>query len=600
MAELVVAMVIITGVLLVLMAIQTSSLVTIAEAGRRQQATAYVNGTLEQMRAIPWTVLSRGLSGNFLTAAGGDPNVSAGVLKVGGVSETLVVAPTTGAGSQPLTPSTSVWTPLFDSTGSNKVVNQSPSVPGIEFETRAYVTVVPGAPEALGLTVIGKWTDLSSGQTSQTVLRTVAYAPSGGCGDLDLQPFLSSCQARFTGGASSGSIVITAAASLEPPDEATHKSLVPNSGFRSFVLATAQARATVTSQQVTEVESALVYGGEEANREDGSSWSAAMPRGFDTFAATASDDTATPGAPGPTASATRLQASPGRFAIASGTQPKFEFAFASDQYISGSADASIVNACALGVPAGEPCAQAVLGGGLTVIAQYAYKDVSNFTMTPFVREGTSDTRSNAWAGRFVTNAGTSECTSLKDEGCVAAAAAKSSETIRISVPGGSTNWEFGGFGGAADGIVYIKDYEDSVSVERGPDQKAAIAAVKREGTLYYWNGATYIAQDLDESVNTFIGDPTLPELTWTANGGKVTAVASTTIQIVGNISPTVIGTDPNCLEDLCGVTATAGSIIVTTSYLITVDGLYDRVATFTVTINGSQASAAYRGARDRA
>ena len=604
MAELVVAMMIITGVLLVLMAVQTSALVSVVEAGHRQQATAYANGAIEQMRAMPYAVLSRGMDADFVSASGGnDPFVSGTTLTVEGVAEELVIANATGtAGAQNRL---DAWPPLFDDTGSNKIVNESPESTGAIFTTRAYVTAGLGGADTLGITVVVAWEDKSTGATRIDVYRTTAYAPSAGCSDLaslESQPFLSSCQARFSSASSSASISASVTANLPDPLTATAVSIMPGQQMFSVVMQTSQARASLNSQQVTNVDATLAYGGERVTKADGSNYSLTFPRGFESYVSEASNDTVSIGSPGEDNTLTRSHSGASPVTIASVADPTYHALFDSDQFAAGTTHSSVTAACAVGVEAENPCAQANIGGLTKMRFRLDYTNGAsqNFGMTPFERGNGTGTAKEAWVARYSdsTKLGTIACTTVTNEGCVAAGASATSATIHHSSPSNS-DW---GAGAATNGIVYITAYWDEVTVQRGRDQKATAADIDRGATLWFWDDdiSDYEEVTITESTNRVISDPEIPVLTWTASSGKIVATATTTVTITGGIAPAVTGDDPDCIADLCKITASVGVILVSTTYAVSVDdgigGSYDYEINVSTSLTGSQASASYRGA----
>src|SRR5690625_2311619 len=75
-------MVIIGGVLLSLVTLQTKAMVSIAQAKERQQATAVANQILEELRALPWLVVSNGSLSDGIPSD--DPYVASGKLSIPG------------------------------------------------------------------------------------------------------------------------------------------------------------------------------------------------------------------------------------------------------------------------------------------------------------------------------------------------------------------------------------------------------------------------------------------------------------------------------------------------------------------------------------
>lgn len=594
-AELVFAMLVITVVLLALMAAQTSALVSIAESGRRQQATAYANEAMEQLRSMPWNVLRKGLANNFVTASGGDSNVSGTTLTLDGVPEPepLIVAPAGSSGAAQVL--AKPWPPLFDGSGSNKTIETLASQPNIQYEVRTYITQGLGGAGTIGMIVYITWTDLRTGATQSQTFRSTAYAPSGGCGDLDNQPFLSSCQARLSAAANSGSMVTTVGASITDISTglSTPLPILPGSAQYTLAVTSSEALATSSSQQVTLVDAFLHYGGEQwADVNDNSLGS----RGLEQYDLAASDNLASPDAPPLNPANITVANSQGSLLTwTSVTEPGLELIFRSDRTRAGVADASSTVSCLSGVPAGEPCAMSTLAGstGNSVRLSYTNSLAEKFILYPYRRDSGSATSSDAWVARFTTEFGSSAtgCTTLSLGGCIAAGASNGSETYRFGYP------ESGGWGGAAtEGVVYITGYTDSVKVQRGMGQLTIDPDYTRTGTLHYWTGSAYTDIALSTATNTSIPEGVIPDLTWQPSGSKLAVTAHVSFEIQPSYKVDSI-TDPDCRLDVCKVTGGAGSIIVRISYDVTlIDSGYTYTIDMASSLTGATASADYQSA----
>ena len=204
--ELIIAMMVIATVLLLLMAVQTSALVTITQAKQRQQATAFGNAAMEELRALPWRSLQRGNHASFEAASGGDPNVSSGKLtpvNSPAIAETLVTS-TAQATDIP---------PLSGTAGTNRFVHTDAGTGILEFEVRSYVTragsvlgSIAVGDEPINLTVIVSWLPRNASKMSSTIVRSEAFMPWGGCGDTSNTVFLGACQAVFASSATTNGV----------------------------------------------------------------------------------------------------------------------------------------------------------------------------------------------------------------------------------------------------------------------------------------------------------------------------------------------------------------------------------------------------------
>ncbi|MCJ7832648.1 MAG: hypothetical protein MUP92_04275, partial [Actinobacteria bacterium] len=600
MAELVVAMVIITIALLVLMMVQTSALVTIAEANKRQQATAYGNEAMEQMRALPWNVLKKGMANNFVSASGGDPNVSGGVLTLEGISEDLNIAPPAGdPGAQDLS---DPWPPLFSETGSNLQVERTPGNTDIEYEVRTYVVEGLGGEGTIGMVVHLKWLNIDSGETGEQVLRSTAYAPLGGCGDLDKQPFLSSCEARFESAAGSGNLVVSASSSKsEIVGTETIWSpypIIPGSAVYQAYFQTSGTRATMSSQQTALLEATGAYGGLETVGSDGTNLSTT---GFGQYSVLYDSS---PLAGEPPDMLEISQNLPNSLFRSNPTSPGFSLTLSPDADDDGgrhlTMDAGGINSPITGIPADQAWALAEIDPGdpTGVMWNCGMGDPANNQnlLYPYYRVG-SNAEGSAWAARFVEATGTSDtgCTTVTGAGCASAGAQQESDEIHFGYPYGGNTWTNGVVSGATEGIVYIYEYWDEAIVDRGPSQTSdSVVSIERGGHLHYWNGSGYSAAiELDEGLSEYLDITEIPDLSWTSINGKVNVVASTTV----TIGPAQLVSSGDCIDEACMLTATAGTISVRITYTVTlIEYGLEYSTTVTGTLNGSTAIALYKAA----
>jgi hypothetical protein len=603
-------------VILAIIFIQARALTTNADSNSRQQATTYANEAMEQMRSIPWFVLERGLRSNYLAAGsavlgGSDPLVAGNVLNVEGTSVPLVVA-TAGAGSdQNLA---KPWSPVFDSSGSNIAIKLDPSGRGDEYVVKSYVTKDQlGNDQARGLAVVVEWNRRTDGETDRTVLFSTAYAPKGGCGDLNNAPFLASCQAQFYSGSSSANVVMSASASVpETPDDPgsnadTGKPLpiLPGSSFYTFQMSTSGVAARASSQQVTTTDSYVRFGG--TTRDDNLSSTQAEEKGwtsgYGSFTLRASDDTVSTDAPPP--NPTDVTASATNTASSVGSAPLVGMSLdaRSDDTRNGTLDASVTQACNTGVgaaqvPASDPCSSAKLAGSTSKSGFMEFNLGSQKLSLGQVQHSSGTTSETAWAGRFsaaVLGNSVTGCQVLATAGCVSAGADRSIGDISIGkVLTGGGVWDDGD---AASGLVMINGYHDRVGVQRGSQQVAAVPTLERSATVQYWTASGY--QNVSASVNQSTSKSIEP-VTWTTLFATVTASGS--VNVAPSATDTGDSTDPQCKKVACEINASNGNITVNISYLVT--PLNPLVEPFelsvTTQVNGSTAAASYKEPEDNA
>ena len=588
LVELIVAMFVIAIVLLSILFVQANALTTNAQSNARQQATSYANEAMESLRALPWNVLRRGLANNFVAAAGGDPYVAGGVLSVDGTSVPLRIAV---AGGQDLS---SPWPPLFDSTGSHTQVKTDPAGRGTVFTVRSYVTEdQTGQDEAMGLAVVVEYTNIDTGDTQVTAMFSTAYAPSGGCGDLNNAPFLASCQALYYSQASTGSVVL-AASVFDVSDTSLPEPLLPGSAFYELQVSTASASVRTSSQQVSTVDAYTQFGG--VTRDDADSdtqpetngWT----QGYEAFTLRASDDTVTPGAPAVNPADIVGSAADSTMTV-TGTFGGMSIEARSDDTRDSTLDASSTTSCATGigasqVPATQPCASSAIAPASGMNGYMSLNLAGDTLRLGRVTHESSSSRERAWGGRFIEGLmgnGDTGCQVLTGSGCASAGAVRELGDVSVgAVVGGA--WDDGK---APTGLVTVADYEEVVRAERGTSQIATAPLLSRSAMVRYWTDSGYVT--LPVAANT-AAVATLGSVTWSHPLAKVTATG--TVDVGGSATVTE-GADPACESEACSINARNGVITITVNYLIEPSAGADPfILSVTTTVNGASAAASYK------
>ena len=570
--ELLVAMMVISAVLFSLMAVQTAAMVTTAQSRQRTQGTAVANQVMEQLRALPWLVLSKGMHANFSAAAGGDGNVSAGKLHPAAnpsINETLVTDSAQATNRLPLS----------GPGGTNKVIDRDPASPTLTFTSRTYVTRSAGTSAGVvTLTVITSWTANQSGQAKSVVIRSVAYAPSGGCGDASNQPFLGACQALLSSGAgvtAPATTITSASADPVAGGAASGTPILPGSTTTVATLVGGQSGVGITSQQATSVDSSVLHAGVTFGTADPS----AVPTSYGLAKLTnaASNDVGSSGAaPSNPGDVT------GMGAAASGvlSSPTVSLTFAAPASVAAVAKASMAASCATGVPAGQGCgATTVSGGGAASVSLNVIS--ATFGVSTVAGGGTA----TSFGGRFSTAAGSTAvgCAVLSGPGCTAAGVQRSVGTATF----GTGGWT----GGAApSGLVSISGYSDSVRVERGLSQRTTAATSSRAATVRYWNGSGYTDLAVDRLTSQTV---VTPAVSWAQGASTVQASATVTItpamSIASNPDPAACGGEG------CTIDADTGTVTVALTWTVASGGT---VTAFTAasTMGGSRVNAAFKAA----
>jgi len=556
LVELVVAMFVIAVVLLLLAGVQISAMQSIANATKREQATAYANQAMEIMRSMPWTTLSQGNVPGFHTAGGNsDPYYtgtnSGGTVTIDGETYTVRLALTTPQDLSNPRP------PLFDSTGSNHTVQTDPTKPGVEFSVRAYVVdSVNGSAASVGLLVIVSWTNAKTGETDDLALRSSAYDGSAGCGDRDEMPYLVACQDRFTFSSTSGYVGTSLTASTEGSSDFTP--LIPGSTVQEMSIRSALLNASGDSVQVTSVTGEARRGGTTvklAPSVPGGSMTT-MTEGNASIFSRGSNNFATDTGIAADHQVTVSVGSATTQHVGSGS---LWLGVRSDDSRTGSTRANTTQAC-LGTQlfAGEPCTYTELSGSG---GMYASLGINSSTMHPLWRS--SSATSTAGGGRFLASKPGTQygCQTLDASGCTAARASYQEDSLRV---GHFTSglWDQG-----ISTLIEIADYTDNVRTERGSVQMSTAPSFNRTATVRYWDGSSWASVFVNSGSNGTVAST--GEVTW-APGGSVNVTASGSVSATP-VSSQVLGEDPvvNCKDDSCVIYANAGSITVSVRYVIT-------------------------------
>jgi prepilin-type N-terminal cleavage/methylation domain-containing protein len=593
LVELIVAMIVIAVVLMLLIGVQISSIATVTEARKLQQATALANESMEQMRAMPWQVLSKGMYSNFLVASGGDDLVSGEYLQLDGAPMRILIAPSEN--DQDLS---EPWLPLFDDEGKHKQIRQDPSLAGVDFTVKAYVIEGIDSAETgtLGIAVVVEWID-KNGEIRSTFVRSTVH--QSGCGAPGTTPFLASCQDFYEANSGSGSIVLGLSATTAADVDPASVPLTDPSPHNVFGVTVngASAASALKSQQVNLVDGFLQYGGHQADDDDIESLPLVL-RGGEIHQLRASDDAtneggwvANPADLNVSQSSTIESQSTVAYPSAPSGEPRFRIR--SDYARPGTVKASTLGGCATGIPADQPCSIADLRNNSDPDAgsPYMVMDMAGelFRLArPMVEIGGSSSTDDAWTARFASAPGTAErgCETLVGSGCISAGSARTIAELHVGEIVG-TDWD----GDATDGVVILRgggscsNYSDSVMVQRGPGQLVAAPVLNRCGTVRYWTDSGYSDYALSDTSNETLN--TEP-VTWT--DGTYTVTATAQVRIVPGYQE-VTGSD-DCATTSCSVSASAGSITIETEYTLEW-GSHSHVLTATADIKSPTARASY-------
>lgn len=545
LVELLVTMVVISVALLGLMALQTKALLTTGQSRDRQQATAVGNQVLEQLRALPWATLSKGLRTTY-AVLGADANVASGRLKPSGTS--IDEALRTDAAQAVDVP------PLSGAGGTNVSTYTDPAGTGTVYTARTYVTVPTGSTGLINLTVVVTWPLRGTSTTSRVIARTQAYSPNGGCGSPANQPFLGACQAFFQAeaGARGPSIdVVAASAAGEAVPAGTP--VLPGATASSLHLDLGSSGASVSSMQAASGEASVTPAAANVMA-GGTTLSSVAAAELKRLVSSDVGASALPATDSATAvsSASMLTAAGGTSSL------RLTPATTQSQAVIGS---TTTTTCPGPTPSTQPCTDARISGG-TAASLVLRIGATDRTLASLGAPGAP------WVARTTRFGGTAGsaalgCATISGSGCVSAGASRSLGAM--SFAGGTWNSS-----AAPSGLVTISGYGDSSLSEYGPSSLSSAPVATRTGTISYWNGSGYTNLALTTSTNVTItptsAGSSIPQVTWTSGGTSLTARATLTVRPVSTVR-----TNPSaaCTTDACQVTSAGASVTVSVTYTLT-------------------------------
>lgn len=582
LAEVLIAMIIIAVGLLGLMAVQVRSLSTIALAKERQTATGLANRAMEQLRAVPYTVLQGGLKCSELA---GDPNLS--VTNPAGAC-TATFSPSYDssiAGESVVTTTGAQVAPLSPHQPADVTINAG------TYRVRTYVTRVnsnPAVDAGYWITAISTWTSSNSHQVRKSLaVRSQVYSPSG-CLSPTTHPFSGPCQAFLysNAGAIAGSIVVDANRGTGSP---LVDGMTATNG--SVTLAGLSARTQYEQSLSTQSDfltslAKLVDGATTQSGAVGGSSSADTDPGTGNVTTPASATTGSQ-------SATTLTSNGGGSRLDVTAAPSDSGSAFST--IAASASPICADDNAVTISGGQNCASSTLTPGGTSALVLTLNSLGARSIT-VADVGAAATASRAFGGRFpAASASPAHCTTTSGTGCVASGVHRSLGTAHAggfaALGGGDRFVDSSSVDRSAaigsNSLVTITGYSDSAYAESGISPGTATSG--RAGTLSYWNGTGFTSVNLASAGSATY---TVPQVIGQYGGTSV--VVSGTVTVTAPSRPAT-GSSP-CVTAACGVKASSGTVVVSLTY-----GIFSgatQVGGFTVRLDlgSALAQTTYKGA----
>ncbi len=563
LVELLVTMFVIGTTLLGLMGVQLQALSTVTLSRQRQQATDLANRTMEQLRALPYDIVTAG-SRTTDPSLASDPNVSSGRFRptyTTGVDEILVTGGT--ASSVPLYP--------------HVQDGASTKVGTVQFDVATYVTLVSATAgdtsKGYWLTSLVTWSSPQTrGATKMVSTRSQAFSPSG-CLATATHPFSGPCQAFFdaTAGTTPSGIRIST-------DSAGGLALQGND-LRTGTVSGPSLSTVVQSEQIVSTQSKSVTSraayttgaGETASGGVSASTGATTDPATGTTTTPAQQSVSQSGGPvGSIGAASTFTLGAGGSDSAGAASASKATAATGCQTASGATVAS-EQVCSSG--------QGTLGGPMSATLTMG-------VTIPLASVTASPTASRAVSARYLTPGG-AQCPTASGIGCVAAEVRRS---LGKATVGGAPS----GVSGLPAGFVAmaaVTGYEGVARAESG--NGAAAPQATRAGTLTYW-GATG-RQDFDLGTGASLAvDLGAVTYSYTSDGVPVTVAMSGDVT-AGASGSQASGSAP-CQPTACGVESTSGAVVASVTYDITVNGSLAGHFTVDLDLGAATAGSSYRAA----
>jgi len=580
--EMLVAMMVLAIVMTSLMYVMASSLKQVAFAKQRQTAAALVDKTMEQARALPYSMIQLGLDDHDVTSSS-DSNisVSGSTYTYTPTGETIVHGNQNGNASCP-----------------GATVCQAPLVPhkstaslnSTAYTISTYVTNFSGSTGAYRITVVVSWSPSQvSGVSNQVSSQSVIYSPSNGCLSDQTHPFSAPCQPFLYAQSSTGKGSITIS-----PVAGASGNPIQGVNLTQAELDLAQADSAMQIEQTSKVEGSLTTSETAVNA------GSAQSSGATTVSSQADNDPATPATTQPSCPSSQGSTSTVSAFDPGGSGNGLSLTASSGDtgctVSTASASSSSTPTCndTTGTPlnTGLPC-------GSGNIQQTGSSEAAGLTLglagvslgsTSIASVGAAPSASKVFTSRL-TSAGTASCTTMgtSSDGCVHSDAQRSLGTVTLgALPSGVIsslpNWGTG----SSNFLVQLSNYSDAVSAESGIGaaapcaKQAATCSGTASGTLKYWNGAGYTTTTVNWGATA--PTTTIPSVNVTSivNGAAVNVTITNTLTF-GATSTSTSGTSP-CRTVECKATAQVtspiqGDII----YTVTVAG--STVANLDINVN---------------
>lgn len=516
-----------------------SMLTQTATSKQRQVATSLLNEAMEQVRALPYSVVANGLDTTDVTTSG-DTRIA-----ISGDTFTFN-GETVPHGDLDYT-----QPPLVPH-------RKSRTVGDAVYTVAVYPTRFEGSETTLRVTAVVDWAHTyQQGRLDSIQSQSILYSDPTGCLSSATHPFSAPCQPFLYATASSGNaaIVVTPAAGVIGP-------AIGDVALAKAQLDLPSAYSTMQVEQITSVSSkSLTGGGLVETSGTVSTGGAAVALGVD-------DD---PGSASGVSQTQTVSQSGDPVAASDGTNSITVAPGASD---SGSATSTVVAsaapACrdlaATAMLTGRACASADVqhANSAASIAMDLTAGSTSLGTIPLGIAGIPPTTSRAFTSRHV-SPHASYCTSASGDGCVHAGSRRTFGTIDLAgLPPRIIDDGEAPAGWTSNYLIRLSNYGDTTTSERGvnaadPSVTQDAASGSGTPTITYWNGSGYTTTDITwGSTPPTITIPTVSVFDDSVPGSVQVTIAATIS--TGATATSVTGAS-GCAE-ACTATARVGSPIV--------------------------------------
>ncbi|MDP9342460.1 MAG: hypothetical protein M3Q23_10290 [Actinomycetota bacterium] len=507
-----------------------------ALARQRQSATGLADQAIEQIRALPFDTVKKGLSSNDPTVAT-DPDITlCGVNKCYGGERIPLTGYAAGTVIKPL------------------VSHQTTSRVGpTTYTVLVYVTYCTAAPtcstqtsNTFRITTVVTWSAAERRGTSHRVqLQTILYSPSG-CLSTATHPFAAPCQPFLYGNAASGQQSIDITGSIQSLSFGQADLWVPAEASDSQV------------EQIATVQGTSFTSG--ASIDDDSVGQATGSSGAD-------NDPGTPGqlynaqnVTGPAAST--VSVSGGQNALSLTSSGADGAASVTTAAAAVAQSPSCTSPSGLAQTDGLPCGSSTSfqGGTLsaTVTLNSTGSNLGTATLASLAAPVSPSTPNRAF---------TDLTQSTGTDGMIHAEASRTLGTLTLAglpsgVPSGSVPTGWAGY------LVRVTGFHDSVSAEAGVNSVAP--TLSASGTVTYWNGSGYSTLTIAPGSPANISVPAV-HIAYTDTSGPIAIDISASVTTGGTSTNDPAGCTNPCTRTQSSA-ASASPIVGSITYAVTSGG----------------------------